>query len=228
MSTSNFPNTLPVAEIWVLFPETDELVVEVRSIWPKGIKPIRGVRSRCFDLKDYPGVLAFRSAVEQHVVEMNKQGFNLYATLNPLRGGLGPSHTANDDDVTCRRRLLIDIDRDSGKDHPASDAEIETASDLADDIKVHLHAQGWATPIQLMSGNGHHLVYPLVDLPTSLEVTASIRECLIALKSKFSRNGFSVDTTVSNPSRVTKLPGTFVRRGAETKDRPYRVARIYE
>jgi hypothetical protein len=166
--------------------------------------------------------------VEQHVVEMNKQGFNLYATLNPLRGGLGPTHTANDDDVTCRRRLLIDIDRDSGKEHPASDAEIETAGDLAGDIKAHLHAQGWATPIQLMSGNGHHLVYPLADLPSSPEVTASIRKCLVALKSKFSCNGFSVDTTVSNPSRVTKLPGTFVRRGTEAKDRPYRIARIYE
>lgn len=228
MSTPNFPNTLPVGEIWVLFPETDELVVEVRSIWPKGIKPIHGVRSRCFNLKDYPDLLAFRSAVEQHVVEMNKKGFNLYATLNPLRGGLEPTHTANDDDVTCRRRLLIDIDRDSGKDHPASDAEIKAASDLAGDIKAHLHARGWATPIQLMSGNGHHLIYPLADLPSSPEVTASIRKCLAALKSKFSRNGFSVDTTVSNPSRVTKLPGTFVRRGTETKDRPYRIARIYE
>lgn len=228
MNSLNFPDTLPVAEIWTLFPETDGLVIEIRSIWPKGIEPSRGIRSRCFDLKGYPDLPAFRFAVEQHVVEMNSQGFNLYATLNPLRTGLAPTHTANDRDVVCRRRLLIDIDRDSGKDHPASDAEIETAGDLARDIEAHLHARGWASPIQLMSGNGHHLVYPLADLPISPEVTASIRQCLVALKSKFSRNGFNVDTAVSNPSRVTKLPGTFVRRGSETKDRPYRIARIYE
>ena len=228
MNTRKFPNTLPVAEIWVLFPETDGLVIEIRAIWPKGIESMRGVRSRCFDLKSYPNLLAFRSAVELHVVEMNKQGFNLYATLNPLRSGLGPTHTAKDDDVVCRRRLLIDIDRDSDKDHPASDAEIEAAGDVASDINAHLQAQGWASPIQLMSGNGWHLVYPLADLPSSPEVTALIKDYLVALKSIFSRNGFSIDTTVSNTSRVTKLPGTFVRRGTETKDRPYRIARIYE
>jgi hypothetical protein len=228
MSTPKFPGTLPLFEIWALFNETAALVIEIRSIWPKGIEANRGVKSRCFDLKDYPDLGSFRSAVEKHVVEMNQQGFNLYATLNPLRTGLGSTQTANDRDVVCRRRLLIDIDRDSGKEHPASDAEIEAARDLACDIKAHLHSLNWSAPIQLMSGNGWHLVYPLADLPNTVDVTTSIKDCLGALKTKFSRNGFSVDTSVSNPSRVTKLPGTFVRRGSETKDRPYRVARLYE
>ena len=228
MKTLNFPASLPVAEGWVLFPETSDLVIEIRSIWPKGIEPSRGTQSRCFESTGYPDLATFRSAVAEHVVEMNRQGFNLYATLNPLRSGLGQAHTASDRDVVCRRRLLIDIDRDSGKEHPASDAEIEGAGVVARDIKVHLDALGWAPPIQLMSGNGHHLVYPLPDLPNTPEVTAAIRDLLLALKSKFSRNGFSVDTSVSNPSRVTKLPGTFVRRGTETEDRPYRIARIYE
>lgn len=228
MKTLNFPASLPVAEVWVLFPETGDLVIEIRSIWPKGIEPSRGTKSRCFDSACYPDLATFRSDVEVYVAEMNRQGFNLYATLNPLRSGLGHTHTASDRDVVCRRRLLIDIDRDAGKEHPASDAEIEASGVLASDIKVYLDALGWAPPIRLLSGNGHHLIYRLADLPNTPEVTAAIRDVLSTLKSKFSRNGFSVDTSVSNLSRVTKLPGTFVRRGTETEDRPYRIARIYE
>jgi hypothetical protein len=79
-----------------------------------------------------------------------------------------------------------------------------------------------------MSGNGHHLVYPLADLPNTNEVTTAIRGLLSVLKAQFSRDGFSVDTSVSNASRVTKLPGTFVRRGLEVENRPYRIARIHE
>ena len=79
-----------------------------------------------------------------------------------------------------------------------------------------------------MSGNGHHLIYTLNDFPNTQEVTREIRLLLRNLKEKFSGNGLSVDTSVSNPSRVTKLPGTFARRGIEIENYPYRVARVYE
>jgi hypothetical protein len=158
---------------------------------------------------------------------MNQQGFNLYATLNPVKAGMGKLSSAKDVDVLYRRRLLIDIDRDSDKEHPATDADIDAAKALGDQIASHLEGLGWPAPVSIMSGNGHHLIYPLDDLPTSKEVTSSIKELLHTLKSTFSNNGFSVDTSVSNPSRVTKIPGTLARRGTELTNHPYRVARIY-
>ncbi len=226
MKTAVFPQ-LHVHEMWTVFDDLDALVIEIRCIWPKGIEPSRGTNSRCFDRAHYQSEQAFRSAVESYVTQMNKQGYNLYTTLNPLKAGMGEFSAANDGDVICRRRLLIDIDRDSGKDHPATDADIQAAKALGDQIASHLDGLGWPSPIRILSGNGHHLIYPLDDLPNTDEITKDIRDLLRNLKTQFSVNGLSVDTTVSNASRVTKLPGTLARRGTEITNHPYRVARIY-
>ena len=227
MKTAAFPQ-LYVHEMWTVFDDTDLPVIEIRSIWPKGIEPSSGTTSRCFDQAQYQSEQAFRLDVESYVTDMNQQGYNLYATLNPVRTGIGKFSAAKDDDVICRRRLLIDIDRDTGKDHPASDADIEAAKALGDQIASHLDGLGWHAPVRILSGNGHHLIYPLNDLPTTKEVTRSIRDLLRTLKTTFSSNGLSVDTSVSNTSRVTKIPGTLARRGIEITNHPYRIARIYE
>ena len=227
MSSAVFPK-LYVGEIWAVFDDPQALVIEVRCIWPKGIEPVQPTLSRCFDSSRYPGQGAFRAAVEAYVIQMNQQGYNMYATLNPLREGMGTNESARDKDVTCRRRLLIDIDRDFGKEHPASDSDIDAACHVADQIQKHLGDLGWPVPVRVMSGNGHHLIYTLNDFPNTQEVTREIRLLLRNLKEKFSGNGLSVDTSVSNPSRVTKLPGTFARRGIEIENYPYRVARVYE
>jgi hypothetical protein len=226
MKTAAFPQ-LYVHEMWTVFDDPDVPVIEIRCIWPKGIEPSRGTTSRCFDQTQYQSEQAFRSAVESYVTQMNEQGFNLYATLNPIKAGMGQFSSAKDVDVICRRRFLIDIDRDVGKDHPATDADIAAAKSLGDRIASHLDGLGWPVPVRILSGNGHHLIYTLDDLPTSKEVTSSIKDLLHILKTTFSSNGFSVDTSVSNPSRVTKIPGTLARRGTEITNHPYRVARIY-
>jgi hypothetical protein len=226
METAAFPQ-LYVHEMWTVFHDEDLPVIEIRCIWPKGVDPSRGIKSRCFDQAQFESKQAYRAAVESYVAHMNQQGFNLYATLNPLKAGMGQYSAAKDEDVVCRRRLLIDIDRDTGKEHPATESEIQAAKALGEKIANHLTNLGWPEPIQIMSGNGHHLIYPLDDLPTSKEVTSAIKDLLQGLKSAFSNNGLSVDTAVSNPSRVTKLPGTLARRGTEITNNPYRVARIY-
>jgi hypothetical protein len=226
MKTAAFPQ-LYVHEMWTVFDDTDLPVIEIRCIWPKGIEPSLATTSRCFDQAHYKSEHAYRSTVESYVTKMNQQGYNLYSTLNPLKAGMGQFSAAKDADVICRRRLLIDIDRDVGKDHPATDADIEAAKSLGDQIASHLDGLGWPLPVRILSGNGHHLIYPLDDLPNSKETTNSIRVLLQCLKAKFSSNGLSVDTTVSNASRVTKLPGTLARRGTEITNHPYRVARIY-
>jgi hypothetical protein len=227
MSTAVFPE-LHTHEMWLVFNDPQPLVIEIRSIWPKGIASSQRTQSRCFDQSQYKDTAVFRAAVEDHVVQMNQQGYNMYATLNPLRGGMGSNASACDKDVECRRRLLIDIDRDQGKEHPASDADIKASKKLADQIKQHFDDLGWPGPVRVMSGNGHHLIYQLADLPNTEEVTHAMRELLRYLKDSFLGNGFSVDTTVSNASRVTKLPGTLARRGTEIANHPYRLARIYE
>jgi hypothetical protein len=196
MTTAAFPQ-LYVHEMWTVFDNPDLSVIEVRCIWPKGIEPSRGTTSRCFDQAHYQSEQAYRSAVESYVTQMNEQGFNLYATLNPIKTGMGQFSSAKDVDVICRRRFLIDIDRDVGKDHPATDADIAAAKSLGDQIASHLDGLGWPVPVRILSGNGHHLIYTLDDLPTSKEVTSSIKDLLHTLKSTFSKNGFSVTGVTS-------------------------------
>jgi hypothetical protein len=227
MSVTSFPE-LHLVEMWAIFSASEPHPLEVRSIWPAGIKPAKPTLSRVFDPAAYQDFLAFCIAVEAYVAAQNMLGYNMYATLNPIRHDLGRDQSASDRDVLCRRRLLVDIDRDHGKEHPASDAEIQAARQLADSIKQYLDDCGWPTPVRVMSGNGHQLIYRLDDLPNTDETTTAIREILRNLKATFSANGLCVDTTVSNASRVTKLPGTLARRGTEIENHPYRVARIYE
>lgn len=226
--TTAASSTLHVSEMWGLFSDHGPLVLEIRAIWPQGIRPTQPVLSRCFSASDYVDMEAFRHAVEEYVTAKNRRGYNMYATLNPLRAGLPATYAASDKDVICRRRLLIDIDRDYGKEHPATDAQIEEAKRIADAIEQYLGGFGWPIPVRVMSGNGQHLIYRLDDLPNDEITDEVIRKLLQSLKAKFSANGLSVDTTVSNASRVTKLPGTFVRRGVEIENHPYRIARIYE
>lgn len=216
-----------IKQMWVVFNDAEPFVIEIRAIWPKGIGTEKSPCSICFHSVRHSSNADFRDAVEQQVIKFNQQGYNVYATLNPIKLAFN-SRTASDDDIACRRRLLIDIDRDQGKEHPASDSEIQDAKNLGNHIERYLKSLGWPVPVQMMSGNGHHLIYSLNDFPNTKETTREIRGFLLNLKLRFSSNGLNVDTTVSNASRITKIPGTLARRGIEAENRPYRLARIYE
>ena len=114
MSVTSFPE-LHLGEIWAVFGASEPHSLEVRSIWPSGIKPGKPTLSRVFDPVVYQDSQAFCKAVEAYVAEQNMLGYNMYATLNPIKPDLGQDQSASDRDVLCRRRLLVDIDRDHGK-----------------------------------------------------------------------------------------------------------------
>ena len=53
-----------------------------------------------------------------------------------------------------------------------------------------------------------------------------IERCLKALDFIFSNESVSVDTSVFNPARISKLYGTMAQKGADTDNRPHRMAEI--
>jgi len=75
-----------------------------------------------------------------------------------------------------------------------------------------------------MSGNGYHLYYILDNLPNTQEVTEAIRNALNSLAIRFDNEHVHIDTNVYNASRITKVPGTIMRKGEESPGRPYRRA----
>lgn len=157
---------------------------------------------------------------------MNAGGYNVYIVMNPINADF-TGYAAGDDDIAYRDLLLIDIDRAKKKVEPATDADIEAARLVANDIKGYMSERGFADPLRVMSGNGHHLYYVLKDVPNTPEATATVQQVLHNLAAKFDNADVKVDTAVFNASRITKVPGTIMRKGKESEGRPYRMAVVY-
>src|SRR5262249_30056263 len=119
----------------------------------------------------------------------------VYITLNPTKPGLrarannrlvaGAKATTTDDQITGRRRLLLDFDPVRPADIPATDAEVAAALRARDQCEGFLTDLGWPAPLyRMLTGNGSALVYA-IDLPNDDEANDQIRACLAAAAEMF-------------------------------------------
>jgi hypothetical protein len=150
-------------------------------------------------------------------------GTGIYWTLNPHRRDL--QGNARDRDILYRRWLLVDIDPVRPADTSSTDSEKEEAGKIASKVDEHLCSLGWPPPILIDSGNGWHLLYR-VDLPNDPLARQLIAGVLKYLASRFNSTTVTIDRSVHNASRISKLPGTWSRKGQNTPDRPHRMARL--
>jgi hypothetical protein len=164
----------------------------------------------------------------------------IYTTLNPCKEAIHAraenrlkasiDRTA-DKDIAKIANLLIDVDVDPGGvvGVSSTDKEHQAALEMAQIIMADLTKGGWPDPMPGDSGNGAHLLYPL-DLPNTPENVALIKDVLAALalryKDTLAWHNLGIDQAVYNPSRLTKLYGTMVRKGDNTKTRPHLLAKI--
>lgn len=156
---------------------------------------------------------------------------NVYLTVNPVDPALlgrGNNRivarvrsTTADSQVTRRRWLPIDIDPRRPSDISASEAEREAALAVTRDVWRYLAERGWPEPVTAMSGNGYWLLYP-VDLPNDEPSRLLIEGVLRHLAARFDTDAVSIDTSVSNASRIVALIGTLKVKGDPTPDRPHR------
>lgn len=144
----------------------------------------------------------------------------VYVTLNPVRPDLlaraanrlkrrAPETTA-DGDIVVRRWLLVDVDPVRPSGVSATDEELELARQRASAIYVFLSTLGWTEPIVAMSGNGYHLLYR-IDLP--VDEAELVRRVLAAIADHFDDALITIDRSVHNPARITKIIGTMARKG---------------
>jgi hypothetical protein len=135
--------------------------------------------------------------------------------------------TTSDRDVLAYRHLLIDADPVRPAGISSSDAELDAALKLRDEIASEIASDyRLPEPIRAVSGNGGHLLYPLPDLPAG-KYGPVIKQMLKEISVKFSTDLVTIDTTVFNPSRIWKLYGTVARKGDEVDAGPHREARPY-
>ena len=162
----------------------------------------------------------------------------IYLAPNPssLEKNVGQSYydLTKDDDVTQCYHLLIDIDpkrmaadgtKISGSKANATAQEKTHAVNKAAEVKAWINQTVGTElqPVEIDSGNGIYLHYnfiPPADVSKET-VAATTEEILKILDKKFSDENADIDTSVFNPSRIQRIPGTYNRKGnAGCSDRP--------
>lgn len=215
----------PSAEIknmWRICAVGPDSTLELRGLWPKGIAGGKPAKVMHFNAVDYPSVEDRKLAFETTALALNADGYNVYIVMNPLRSDFACRGAARDVDIRYRDLLLIDIDRVGDTSCPANDTELQAAKTLAGRIREFLAERGWPAPFLVMSGNGYHLYYVLNAFENDQQSDQLIRQLLNNLADNFDNSVVGIDTSVYNAARITKVPGTLMRKGLESADRPYR------
>lgn len=159
----------------------------------------------------------------------------VYVTVNPVNPDLlaravnrlrpaGRNPTTADTDIVRRRWLLIDCDPRRASGVSSSNLEHDFALAKAREIRDGLSSLGWADPIMTDSGNGAQLMYR-IDLPAD---DGELVRRVIGEIAKASSEQVAIDTSVHNPARIWRLPGTMNCKGDSIPERPHRMARILE
>ena len=159
----------------------------------------------------------------------------VYVTVNPVNPDLlaravnrlrpaGRNPTTADTDIVRRRWLLIECDPRRASGVSSSNAEHESALAKAREIRDGLSSLGWPDSIMTDSGNGAQLMYR-IDLPAD---DGELVRRVIGEIAKASSEQVAIDTSVHNPARIWRLPGTMNCKGDSIPERPHRMARILE
>lgn len=166
--------------------------------------------------------------VEGDLTKLTPDYRGVYVSLNPVH--LDPialrkvrkGEAVKDTQITRRTHLLLDVDSpraDGFKGDMATKEEREEARRACAVLSNDLAILGWPDPITVDSGNGFQLVYR-IDLP--VDDGGLVKRVLRGLRAKYP----GVDVKNSNAARITRLPGTWNRKGRELPDRPYRTTQL--
>jgi hypothetical protein len=206
-----------IRKMWTVFAVGENRMLELRALWPKGLGSNRKPVVKHFSAADYPSVDNRRVAFENAALELNLEGYNIYIVMNPIRPDYDSDGAVGDTDIDYRT---------GDTTHPATDVELEAARELAMVVRKYLQSLGWGMPFLVMSGNGYHLYYILDGVENTPETRDMVAGVLHDLASRFDNSVVGIDKAVFNASRITKVPGTVMRKGQETLERPYRVAEV--
>jgi hypothetical protein len=212
------------------------LVIELRAL---NVPQQYGTPATMAGFFDLPtNAMQFRQAFKSLFSSANGQPEGMYITINPLHPDLlarlnnrmkkqgRPSDCATDADVLHRRYILIDVDPKRRARISATDIEKACARLVFDGIRDDLRGRGWGEPALVIdSGNGFHGWYP-IELPRDDD--KKIERFIKWLAARHNTPAAGLDTSVFNPGRITRLPGSWNRKGDSTPDRPHRLVTTLE
>lgn len=204
--------------------------------------------ARCFDARGYITFGYFDTAEKMTVaISPILSTHEIYTTLQPVNPALlaravnrlkrfqkGKDAATTDFDVENVDYVLVDIDPERPTKISASEKELKIARDLANKVIEDLGPPA----VEALSGNGYHLIYRVKLLVSHDQFVThreylkacseNVREWLKAIDTKHSNGAVHIDVSVHNPARITKIIGTWARKGDSTNERPHRLSRIIQ
>jgi archaellum biogenesis ATPase FlaH len=202
-----------------LMKEPDELI-EVRVIQKNG-KNISGY----FKSVDKLIPLVTKYDNENIYFVMNKISDACYSRDQRDRMVESPKIATSDNDIQTRTWFLIDIDCKRAAGVSSTNSEKEESKKIANKVFSYLRDFGFSSPIVCDSGNGVHLLYK-INMQNDEASKLRLKTTLELLDMYFTTHDVEVDKTVYNAARITKLYGTFSRKGTSTEERPHRTSFI--
>ena len=215
----------PMRDHWKVHPLPGTNPISLRALKPAGSAQNLYPVNKLYRPVDFESSDALMQQFERDALELSQSGYNVYTVMNLIRKNVLANRAVVDADIVARRLLLIDIDRVGDTKNPATDEEVAAAFDLANDVATYLHNQGFPEPMRVHSGNGAHLYYR-IELANQSLIGNSVSTLLKGIAKRFNNETVGVDTSVGNPSRITKVIGTLARKGVESEGRPFRVAKL--
>lgn len=146
----------------------------------------------------------------------------VYVCLNPIQADAKSASKAT---VVSRRWILLDIDPVRPKDCSSTDEEKASGVAIVGQVLDYLHELGWPNPVIHDSGNGWHMLYA-IDLPNDKLSQQIIKRVIYSLADRFDTLQAWIDRATHDAPRIAKIPGTWARKGINTPERPWRMARI--
>ena len=137
-----------------------------------------------------------------------------------------PTSTTKDEEIIARDWVLIDVDCNRMAGVNATKQEAQYAHAKAEQVENFLLSQGFSQPVKAFSGSGIHL-YLKCALACNEGNDKLIKDFLLALGMLFDDANCKIDSTVSNRARISRLMGTWNRKGStESTERPQRICRF--
>jgi len=206
--------------------ENHDILNFCKTIWIPG--EVREIRA--FNDRGYVDFGYFDSPEKAARAAWKKKGTHeIYITLNPCNPALlarsknrmrqaGKKRpTTSDRDIDKLKFILVDVDPCRPAGISSTSGEMETAREIS--LRIH---QGVGHPIVFaMSGNGFHSIYP-----HDMTETEEIKEFLANLNDRYGTDKAKIDLSVFNPARITKVIGTWAKKGDNTPERPHRQSEL--
>lgn len=152
----------------------------------------------------------------------------LYWTINPIDPAADlEGRNARIGDILRRRWFLVDVDPKRPEGAMSTHDEHEHAREVAWNVVDDLGDRGWPSPWIIDSGSGFHLLWQ-VDLPNDRDdprIRKQYGRVLAWLGKTHDSDRITIDANVGSANQNSKVPGTWVRKGANSPDRPHRLCR---